>query len=203
MAHGSAYLYAVAGFKKAYRSRDGGLHWSLMPAPSTWTPSLLAAEGDELYGADGNGVHSSPNQGDLWAWASPQIPFNPVVRLAYAGGRVYIAGRDGSGLKVLEAYPTGLRGSRPGVPAQGIRLETEGGTVVFRFDLQSNGRVTWEICSASGRRAGAYASRRLAPGTYAFPWKLPGGHAGLLYRAEIRPEDPSLAPMIRMGRLAP
>ncbi len=162
IALGNAFLYAASGYN-SYRSRDGGLHWSLLPRPRDWVPRYLVAEGGELYGADDNGVHSSQDQGGQWAWASPPIPFNPVVRLAYAGGRVYIAGSGGTGLYVLEQAPTGLLGHAPGVLAEDIRLGRQGGKAVFRWGLPSHGPVGGKIYSATGRHVDTDAMRGVKP----------------------------------------
>lgn len=162
---GDAFLYAVAGMN-AYRSRDGGLHWSLLPRPTDWVPSYLVAEGGELYGADDNGVHSSLDQGRQWAWVSRPIPFNPVVRLAYAGGRAYIAGSGGTGLYVLEQAPTGLLGHAPGIRAEGILLGNQGrqgGRAVFRWGLPRQGQGDGKIYSAIGRLVDIEARQGVKP----------------------------------------
>jgi uncharacterized protein (TIGR03437 family) len=85
----------------AYKSTDGGQHWSVMGAltpQAVWTMTLDPANSQILYaGTNNDGVWKSPDGGNTWQQTAPLPPF-PVYSLAVDATHIVYAGTNGGGV---------------------------------------------------------------------------------------------------------
>jgi len=85
----------------AYKSTDGGQHWSAMTAltpQAVWTLALDPSNSQILYaGTNNDGVWKSSDAGNTWQQTAPLAPF-PVYSLAVDAAHIVYAGTTAGGV---------------------------------------------------------------------------------------------------------
>ena len=92
-------LYAPTVGHGAFKSSDGGEHWSLMPAltpTAIWALAVDAADNQVLYaGTNEDGIWKSRDAGNTWQFVGSPGPF-PIYSLAINASVIYL-GTNGAG----------------------------------------------------------------------------------------------------------
>jgi hypothetical protein len=157
--------------KGAYRSTDGGMHWTVPGLVFAGT-SVIAdpTVSGRFFAGALDGVYESTDGGRNWEKISRGLPTSKVTSLAYdVTTQRLVAGTYGNGMYRLSFIPTGV--AFPGPIPENVYLEQNypnpfNGTTVIAFRTPEQMPVKLEIFDMLGRSVAVPVSGPLEAGEH-------------------------------------